>query len=363
MTPLKMKRRLSLLLLLALLLIFAVSVGQSRFATTSSPSGTSNVATATQPAQTASPPAPPKTVARRSPVGRRGIYLTAGTVADPQRVDDLIAHILRVNFNAVVIDMKEMGGQVVYDSHVPLAKAIGARTLTLTLKELLDRFHRAGIYTIARQVVFYDPLLASYVKSAQAPWVSPLDARVIQYNLAIAHELATSGFDELQFDYIRFPDGDGLGGDYAGRYQAIDHFLALAHQQLSGLVHLSVDVFGRTLWDWNTKKIDPIGQNLEEMSHFVDFISPMVYASHYETADFRNHPYETIQQSLTNGMKRRLTMRPFLQAFDLRLPAGMTLIEYIREQLRAAHELGFKEYLFWNPSSDYEALWQALSTP
>lgn len=356
-------RRLSLLLLLALLLIFAVSVGQSRLAPKPSLSGARDAATALPPAHPSGPPVPPKAAERRSPAGRRGIYLTAGTVADPQHVDDLIAHMLKANFNAVVIDMKEMGGQVVYESRVPLAQAIGARTLTLPLKELLGRFHRAGIYTIARQVVFYDPLLASHLKSAQAPWVLPLDARVVQYNLAIARELAESGFDEIQFDYLRFPDGDGLGGDYESRYRAITRFLQLAQQQLSGLANLSVDVFGRTLWDWNMKKIDPIGQNLEEMSHFVELISPMVYPSHYETASFRDHPYETIQQSLQSGLARGLAMRPFLQAFDLRLPSNMTLVEYIRAQLRAVHKLGFDSYLFWNPSSDYEALWQALASP
>jgi len=354
--PLHQLRNLGLLLVFILLLTWAVSAGQPGFMPQPKPES-QTIVKPSNPDRSV----PPKSVApQRSAAGRRGIYLTAATVADPKRVEGLISHMLRANLNAVVIDMKEMGGQVVYDSHVPLAQAIGARTLTLPLAELLGRFHRAGIYTIARQVVFYDPLLASHLKSAQAPWVSPLDARVVQYNLAIARELAISGFDELQFDYLRFPDGDGLGGDYEGRYRAITRFLQLAQQQLSGLANLSVDVFGRTLWDWNMKKIDPIGQNLEEMSHFVDLISPMVYPSHYETTDFRDHPYETIRQSLANGLKRHLAMRPYLQAFDLRLPSDMTLVEYIRAELRAVHELGFDSYLFWNPSSDYEALWQAL---
>jgi hypothetical protein len=351
-------RKLSLLFLFIILLAWAVSAGQPGKSSKAKPEPAAVVKPSTP--HDADPPKAAEPL--RSVTGRRGIYLTAATVADPQQIDDLLAHLIRANFNAVVIDMKEMGGHVVYESHISLAETIGARTLTLPLKALLDRFHRAGIYVIARQVVCYDPLLASYLKSAQVPWVSPLDARVVQYNLAIARELAASGFDEIQFDYIRFADG-ALGDTYEQRYQAIDRFLALARQQVGGLVHLSADIFGRTLWDWNLKKIDPIGQSPEEISRYVDLISPMVYPSHYETDYFRDHPYETIHQSLSNGLRRHLAMRPYLQAFDLRLPSDMTLVEYIRAELRAVHELGFDSYLFWNPSSDYEALWRALGIP
>ena len=346
--------KLALLLTLVAGLAWAVSSGQSQPAT--SPEMPKAQAGS---AQTGSAPPRPR-AKRRSLNDRRGIYLTAGTAANAQKISALIIQLRRADLNTVVIDMKTMAGQLVYPSRLPLAQAIGARALTLPLKALLARLHQAGLYVIARQVVFYDPLLARRLQSPEAPWVSPLDRRAVSYNLAIARELAQAGFDELQFDYLRFPDGDKLGGDYRARYQAILHFLRLARQQLAGRVYLSVDVFGRTLWAWNTKQIDPIGQDLQEMSRYVDIFSPMIYPSHYEEARFRDHPGQTIRESLESGLARGLKLRPYLQAFDLRLPQGMTLVNYIRAQVRAARALGFSSYLFWNPSSDYRALWQAL---
>ncbi|HED03717.1 MAG TPA: hypothetical protein ENI60_02995 [Candidatus Fraserbacteria bacterium] len=349
--------KLALLLTLVAGVAWAVSSGQSQPAT--SPEMHKAQASSVQ---TGSALLRPR-AKRRSLSDRRGIYLTAGTAADAQRISALIIQLRRADLNTVVIDMKTMSGQLVYPSQVPLAQAIGARgarVLTLPIKALLARLHRAGLYVIARQVVFYDPLLARRLQSPEAPWVSPLDRRVVSYNLAIARELAQAGFDELQFDYLRFPDGDRLGGDYRARYQAILHFLQLARQQLAGRVYLSVDVFGRTLWAWNTKQIDPIGQDLQEMSRYVDVFSPMIYPSHYEEARFRDHPGQTIRESLESGLARGLKLRPYLQAFDMRLPQGMTLVNYIRAQVRAARALGFNSYLFWNPSSDYRALWQAL---
>jgi len=260
----------------------------------------------------------------------------------------------------VVIDIKNNHGEVAYDTKVALAKAIEAKVPRLPLKELLAKLKSKGIYVIARQVVFYDPKLARYLKSRAAPWVLPTELRAVQYNLEIALEIADWGFDEIQFDYLRFPDGDELQR-WEARYEAINGFLRQVHKRLSHKINISVDVFGRTLWDWNRKKIDPIGQSLENISLYVDLISPMVYPSHYENEHFRNHPYETVKLGLENGLRRNLEMRPFLQAFALHIPKGMSLPQYIQEQIQAVKELGIEGYLFWNPSSDYTALWEALT--
>jgi len=292
--------------------------------------------------------------------GRRGIYLTVFAAADAQKVNETIEKLKATKLNTVVIDVKDNHGIVAYDTNVPLAKTIKARTPLLKLEELLAKFKGEGIYAIARQVVFYDPKLASYLKSEQAPWVPPSNPTAVQYNLAIAEEVASKGFDEIQFDYIRYPDGGGLGKNYSVRYAAINQFLKLAHEKLSGGINISVDVFGRTLWPWNTQQIDPIGQHLEEMAPYVDLLSPMVYPSHYENKEFWDHPYETVKRSLQSGLRRGLLMRPFLQAFEMRIPEKMSYADYIGAQIRAAEELGFDGYLFWNPESDYTMLWRVL---
>ncbi len=293
--------------------------------------------------------------------GRRGIYLTSSIAARPDRLAELVGQSLKYGLNAIVIDIKDNSGIVAYDTQVPLARTIGAREVRLDLQTLVSRLQERGLYVIARQVVFYDPKLAAHLKSRIAPWVYPSDPRVVAYNLALAEEVAAAGFDEIQFDYIRYPDDGKLQGSYQARYMAIADFVRQAHERLHQKINLSADVFGRTLWDWNTKKIDPIGQSLEDLMPYVDVLSPMVYPSHYESERYWDDPYGTIQLSLESGLKRELRMRPFLQAFEMRLPTGMTQEQYIMEQIRAARELGFTGYLFWNPEGNYSVLWRVLA--
>lgn len=293
-------------------------------------------------------------------VEQRGLYLTAPALAELDRegeIEEFIAQMREVGLNTVVIDVKDMSGGVTYATNVPLAKGIGALAAQLDLPRLLALFSAKGIYTIARQVAFNDPKLAKFLKSATAPWVSPADSRVVEYNLALAQEVLALGFDELQFDYARYPDDGKLAPIYESRYAALRAFLKLARERLDGKI--SIDVFGRTLWEWNEQRIDPIGQQLEELAPYVDWISPMVYPSHYEQG-LRDKPYETVKRALGAGLRRGLKLRPFLQAFKLAIPAGVSYHDYIRAQVRAAEELGMKSYLFWNPRSAYDELFAAL---
>lgn len=310
----------------------------------------------------------------------RGVYLPAAVAANPKKLQEIIQNSQRLGFNALVIDIKDNHGTVAYDTKVPLAQKIGARVDLLKLDELLPSLKKLGFYVIARQVVFYDPKLARYIGAltpAPSPvhkdgrgvptgrgeglaWVSPADARAQEYNLAIAEEVASLGFDELQFDYIRWPDGGAYKPIYAERYEAIERFLQRLYEKLHTEIRLSADVFGRTLWSWNMKKIDPIGQHLETFDRFFDVLSPMVYPSHYETEALRSDPYGTVKKALESGLKRSLKLRPFLQAFEMRIPGNISYARYIREQIRAVREFGLEGYLFWNPKGDYTALWSAL---
>ncbi len=295
----------------------------------------------------------------------RGVYLPAAVAANPKKLQEIVENSRRVGFTALVIDIKDNHGTVAYDTKVPLAQKIGARVNLLKLDELLPKLKQLGFYLIARQVVFYDPKLTQYLSALATEkephrWVSPADERVWEYNLAIAEEVASLGFDEIQFDYIRWPDGGAYKPIYAERYDAIERFLRKISERLGGKIQLSADVFGRTLWAWNLKKIDPIGQHLETFGKFFDVLSPMVYPSHYETEELRSDPYGTVKRALESGLKRQLKLRPFLQVFEMHIPGHLRYEEYIRAQIRAAHELGIHSYLFWNPKGEYTALWSAL---
>ncbi len=295
-----------------------------------------------------------------SPHERIGVYLTSFALTKEGTLAGIIAEAKKGKINAVVINVKNMHGEVTYASNVPLAREIGAAVGRINPRVLIRRLHDVGIYVIARQVLFYDPKLAAYLKLS-SHWVPPNNSQAVKYNLAIASEVASLGFDELQFDYLRFPDGDGLGTGYGARYAAIDKFLDAARKVLAGRITISADLFGRVMWNWNKKKIDPIGQSLEEIAARVDFVSPMLYPSHYSEEYYKDNPYRVVKEALATGKTRVKTpLRPFLQAFNRDIPTGMSLEEYIRAQIKAAQEAGADGYLFWNPNCDYTALYRAL---
>jgi len=294
--------------------------------------------------------------------GRKGIYFSASAIArkSDRELEELIDRLKTLGLNSIVIDVKNAGSSVTYSSAVPLADEIGAVDELLDPKELLQKFHRAQIYVIARQVVFKDPLLARH-QGRRGPWVSPESEQAVSYNLAIALEVAQLGFDEVQFDYIRYDDDGRIGGNYPGRSRAIASFLRRARMKLPAEIKLSIDSYGRTLWRWNGKDKDPIGQNLEKLEKYLDYVSPMIYPSHYTDPDFVRDPYHLITTALKVGHERlQVPIRPFIQAFDRKVPSHMGLVTYIVEELRAIEDAGADGFLVWNPRSDYSALWRAL---
>ncbi len=322
--------------------------------------GPPDVPPATPPRSERAQPAPEKDADGGGIHGKRGIHLSFYALARPGLAEAVAERLREAGLNAVVICVKDMHGTVGYGSQVPLAREIGAAYPYIKLPDLIDFFRSRGFYVIARQVLFYDPILSKYLGYPGGKWVYPSDGRAVEYNLAIARELEALGFDEIQFDYIRFPDDGEIGEEYPERYAAVNAFLKRAREELS--MPISIDLFGRVLWPWNKEKKDPIGQCLEEMAPFVDVISPMLYPSHYVEPELKADPYRTVKLALTHGMSRvAVPFRPYLQAFEMDIPPGMARPEYILAQVRAAEEMGADGYLFWNPRSDYAHLWEALS--
>lgn len=328
--------------------------------------GIAFLAQAPSPPEEASPPPNPEvpgsTNGEKSAAnihGRRGVYLTAYAAANPALLSQVLEQSRKFGLNALVVDIKNNNGEVCYASEVPLTKTIGAVKPVLDLPRLIRDLQEKGFYVIARQVVFYDPLLAKYFGHGETPWVLPTNNTALAYNLAIAKEVESFGVDEIQFDYIRFPDDGPIGPDYSARCEAVAAFLAQARATLS--VPISADVYGRVMWPWNAQKIDPIGQNLEDIARHVHVVSPMLYPSHFVEEELKADPYGTVFRTMSHGKSRTKTpLRPYLQAFPMAIPVGMGLPEYIVAQVRAAEAAGADGYLFWNPRGDYSALWQAL---
>jgi hypothetical protein len=290
------------------------------------------------------------------------VYLTAYAAADPGLMDGVLAACARGDLNAVVINVKNMHGEITYRSNVNEALAIGAVTARLDLPTFVRGLQARGIYVIARQVLFYDPVLST-AHGGDDPWVDPANPAVIDYNLRIAEEVAGLGVDEVQFDYVRYPDDEAIGTVFHQRREAVAAFVRTAAQRLSGRVHVSVDVFGRVLWPWNAQGIDPIGQVLEDLAAVTDLVSPMVYPSHYSEARYTQDPYRAVFEGLRCGAERVTTpLRPFLQAFERGVPKTMSLNAYIAEQIRAAEDGGADGYLFWHPACAYGPLYEVLAS-
>lgn len=290
----------------------------------------------------------------------KGIYLHSRAIST-ENVGNWAEVLKTHGFNAVVINVKNVSGEVTYSSNVKLASEIGAVTDRLDLANIISRLHEEGIYVIARLTCFKDRLMAARCCGG-GEWSDPENRLAQEYNVRLAREVSSMGFDEIQLDYIRYPDGPGkIGGDYQDRSEVISEFVGRVKRAIDPGVRLSADVYGRAVWEWNSRNIDPIGQNLEYLGENLDVLSPMIYPSHYQDPDLVYNPHKLVDLAMKVGKDRLTTeLRPFIQGFDRATPQGMNLVTYIQEELRALESHEENGFLVWNPSSNYDALWKAV---
>jgi hypothetical protein len=318
-------------------------------------------------------------VIERQPVTARGIYLSGYVAGDKQRRESLFQLVEDTELNTVVIDYKDSTGKTSYPSQVPLALESGAGERKIgDLPELLAELRERGIYTIARIVVFQDPVFAAArtdqaVKNRRTgglwqdrnrlAWADPHSKAAWDYNIALAQEAAQLGFREVQWDYVRFPSDGALKdieytlADGRSKTEVITAFLSYAREELEGYpIYLSADIFGLIT---SVDNDQGIGQLFEEVAGAVDYISPMVYPSHYALGTYgltdpNKAPYETVYRAIKDGQERLREgsgkLRPWLQDFSLGHSYGA---EEVRVQIRALEELGIEEWLLWNPSNRY----------
>ena len=316
---------------------------------------------------------PPKQAAK-------GIYLTASSVANSAKVEAMIKLIDSTELNAVVIDTKDYTGKILYDTKVPLA--VELKTANPVMKDLpgiIKKFHDKNIYVIARQTVFQDPTLANAktnlaIKSKKGglwrdnlglAWLDPTKREIWDYNVAIAKESIALGFDEINFDYVRFPtDGDLSTAVFSSttkhRYDNMGAFYKyLSDQLINEPAYISVDFFGFVMERHDGMSI---GQRLVDANQVMDYISPMMYPSHYPKGylNFDNpaeHPGAVINNGMKQGSKyfstsTRAEVRPWLQAFHIgaRYDASK-----IRAQIDAVEKYPNGGWLLWNASNNYSS--------
>lgn len=319
-------------------------------------------------------------IARLTPLLPKALYMTVYGIGAPFLRDPALEVIQANGLNALVIDLKGDRGLIPYPSALPLAGKAGAMKLRTIpdLKELVASLKARNLYLIARIVVFKDDLLvgvrpdwavrrggAVWKDREGLAWIDPFVREAWGYSLAVAEEAAAAGFDEIQFDYVRFPDATGLAFSQASseatRVHAITSFLREARQRLVPYnVFTAVDIFGYVCWNYDDTGI---GQRIEDIATVADYISPMLYPSsfHLGIPGYRNpvqHPYEIVKLSLDECKKRTAAAparyRPWLQAFTDYAFGGQKFgaIE-IGKQIDAARDAGTVGWMLWNPRNVY----------
>ena len=320
----------------------------------------------------------------------RGIYLTVYSAASDKKMDELIALTKRTPINAFVIDVKDDSGHLLFKTDAEKTylgenkKYYPIADMEKFMKKLKDN----NIYTIARIVSFKDPRYAKknpdkaiikradgtpYTNSDGVIWVSAHDRNLWKYNIDVAKEAAKLGFNEIQFDYVRFPASNGGKLDKQLDYrnvksetkpETIQKYLKYARKELQPLgVYISADVYGQV---GSSADDMGLGQHWETVSNEVDIISPMAYPSHYGNGVYGlsvpdANPYATIYRSTIDGVNRNnnitypANVRPWLQAFTAKwvkgyIPYGKKEID---AQVKALKDLGINEYLLWSPSNRY----------
>ncbi|NWF98563.1 MAG: GTP-binding protein [Nitrospirae bacterium] len=318
-----------------------------------------------------------------TPFKPKALYLSFYGIGSQVLRNSAIKLIEETELNSLVIDVKGDKGMIPYPSSIALASEIGAQKIITVkdMKGLLKSLKDRGIYTIARIVVFKDNLLAQAkpelaIKSRDGTiwkdrenlsWVDASKKEVWDYNINIAEEAARLGFDEIQFDYVRFPDSKGIvfsiENTEENRVKAISGFLAEAKKRLIPYdVFVAADIFGYVSWNQNDTQI---GQKLENLTNILDYFSPMLYPSGFQFGipGYRipvAHPHEIVYLSLKRSQERTklepIRFRPWIQAFrDYAFDRRYFTGKEIREQIDAAEKFGSHGWMLWNPRNQYSS--------
>lgn len=320
----------------------------------------------------------------------RGVYVTIHA-ASGAKLEKLLELAEQTDINAFVIDVKDDFGSMLFQTKAAekYAPSANEKAPIKDIEAFTKKLKEKNIYLIARIVSFKDPTYATYNsdkviinKETKAPfvnrdgiiWVSPHDRNLWNYNIEVAKEAAKAGFNEIQFDYVRFPASNGgkidsmldyRNSKNEGKPETIQNYLKTAYETLSKEeVYIAADVYGLV---GSVPDDMQLGQYWEAVSNYVDYICPMMYPSHYGNGTYNipipdADPYGTVFRSAADSVLRNqnletpATIRPWIQSFTASWVKGSNTTygpEQIKAQVKALNDAGVDEYLLWNASNNY----------
>ena len=319
-----------------------------------------------------------------TPVPLKGLYMTSWVAGIQSLRNSRVVNLIdKTELNAVVIDIKDYSGRISFAVEHPTLNAVGAFERRIpSINALIKELHDKNIYIIGRISVFQDPWLAKkwpdialrrasdggiWADRNGLSWVDPGSKKVWDYNIALAKEAYAKGFDELNFDYVRFAsDGNMKNIVYPisqGKPKdiVIESFFSYLSKEMreSTDAVLSADLFGLTTTITNDMNI---GQVIEKAAPHFDFICPMVYPSHYprgfnKYSNPADHPYEIVHYAMTHAVERLSTgnmkasqLRPWLQDFNM---GAVYTPAMVRAQIKATYDSGLTSWLLWNAANMY----------
>ena len=329
------------------------------------------------------------------PVKVKGIYVT-GPAAGSERMEQLIDLVSSTELNTMVIDVKNDEGNLTYKMEVPASANLEAGIRYVKdMPALVERLHQQGIYVIARIVCFKDPVLAAarpelalrlpdgkaVMDANGLAWVNPYKEEVWDYLCTLAECASRDGFDEIQFDYVRFPIGnDANAADYGvdmstyPREAGLTDFFDYASKRLhEKQIIFGADLFGTIIGSDVDR--DRTGQNYLSIAEHTDAICPMIYPSHSANGTFGmnvpdQYPYETIANALQLSKEElgetdssKGVVRPWLQCFNAIWVDGHITYgsKEVHDQIQAVYDAGYEEWFLWHASNHYEQVKSALT--
>jgi len=333
----------------------------------------------------------------RVPEKVRGIYISGPMAGSPGLFQDILDDMENTEINTVVIDLKNDEGRITCDIDTPIVTEIDAcKVYVQDIEALIKTLKDRGLYVIARVVAFRDPYLAEkkpewslhtadgslYRDKQGMAWVDPYCKEVWDYLVEVGTVAKEVGFDEVQFDYIRFSTDSTMKNvvfdeeltQGRSKTDVITEFCQYAYENLASQgLFVSADVFGTIIGS----EIDAnaVGQIYTDMAKHLDYICPMVYPSHYGPGNFGleypdKQPYETIlaamQKSKTvmdkaadedDHIHNQAIVRPWLQDFTASyLGEGKYIVygyEEVQKQIQAVLDAGYDEWMLWSAANRY----------